>query len=226
VIKTDIYETKEELQTLFSGQKNLIFSLLPPLFFVIINIIFGFNVAMWSSLVLAALIAILRIVRGQSVISSLGGIAGVIVAIGLSKLMGSNESFFLPGIIGSVFWVVAFSISLVFKRPIIAWGSYFLRRWPLEWYWHPRIRPAYIEVTIVWLSILAIRLYFQIFFYFNQAADELAIVSLLTGTPATIALLVFSYLYGKRRLNQLSGPTVQDLQSGIQAPWTSQHTGF
>jgi len=226
VIKTDIYETKEELQTLFSGQKNLLFSLIPSLFFVIVNIVFGFNVAMWSSLVLATLIAIQRVVRGQSVLSSLGGIAGVIVAIVLAKLMGRNESFFLPTIIGNVFWVLAFFISLLIKRPIIAWGSYFLRRWPLEWYWHPRIRPAYIEVSLVWLSFLAFRMYFQIFFYFHQAADELAIVSLFTGTPATLALLVFSYLYGKRRLNQLSGPTVKELQSGVEAPWTSQHTGF
>jgi UPF0716 family protein affecting phage T7 exclusion len=46
------------------------------------------------------------------------------------------------------------------------------------------------------------------------------------GWPATIALLVVSYLYGTWRLNRLGGPSVEELQERASPPWEGQQRGF
>lgn len=224
--KHKIQEIKEEIQDMIAGRKNLIDTLLPPLLFVIINSTIGFDAAIWSSLVLATVMAVVRIIRGQSVLSALGGIGGVLVAILVSKTLGRDESFFLPGILSNLVWVVLIIASLLIGKPLLAWGSYFMRKWPLDWYWHPRVRPAYMEVSLIWLFFLAVRSTLQLFLYNNQAVDELAILTLITGAPATVTLLVASYVYGNWRLKQLRGPSVEEYQKGILAPWTGQSRGF
>jgi len=226
VPKYKIQEIKEEIKDILTGRRNLLDSLLPPLLFVIVNELVGFDAAMWSALAVAFAFAVLRLVRGQSALSALGGIGGVFIAIFLAKWMGRDESFFLPGILSNLFWVVLFVASLLIGKPLLAWGSYFLRKWPLEWYWHPRVRPAYMEVSLMWLVFMAARSSLQIFLYNHQAAGELAILTLVTGVPATILLLVASYVYGNWRLGQLGGPSVEEYQSGTQPPWTGQGRGF
>ena len=222
----NIAEIKEELSSMFAGRRNLIDTILPPLLFVIINEFVGFDAAMWSSLIVAAVLAVYRTIRGQSVFSAFGGVAGVLIAVLAAKWIGRDESYFLPGILSNVFWVVVFGISMLVGRPVLALGSYFLRRWPIEWYWHPRVRPAYMEISLIWLVMLSGRTMLQVYLYNNQAVGELAMLTLFTGAPMTVALLVLSYIYGKWRLKQLKGPSVQEYQSGTLPPWEGQRRGF
>ncbi|MEA3439685.1 MAG: DUF3159 domain-containing protein, partial [Chloroflexota bacterium] len=155
MLQNKLSEIKGELQNIFTGNRNLLDSILPPLLFVLINEIIGFEAAMWSAFGLAIIFAIIRLLRGQSLISALGGIGGVLVAIIAAKWSGHNEGFFLPGIISNQFFILAILVSLLIGKPLIAVGSYFLRRWPLEWYWHQRVRPAYMEVSLLWLVFLS-----------------------------------------------------------------------
>lgn len=226
MLQNKLSEIKGELQNIFTGNRNLLDSILPPLLFVLINEIIGFEAAMWSAFGLAIIFAIIRLLRGQSLISALGGIGGVLVAIVVAKWSGHNEGFFLPGIISNQVFILAIIISLLIGKPLIAVGSYFLRRWPLEWYWHQRVRPAYIEVSLLWLVFLSIRSVFQVTLYLNHAVDELAILTLITGAPATVTLLAISYLYGSWRLMQLGGPSVVEYQQDSSPPWNGQSRGF
>lgn len=43
------------------------------------------------------------------------------------------------------------------------------QRRPLAWYWHPRVRPAYSEVTLAWAVYFGLRLALQLSFYQNQS---------------------------------------------------------
>ena len=58
-------EIWEELQTVFSGRVQWVDSLLPPLVFVILNTIFGFEVALWGSLGIALLFVGFRLLIRQ-----------------------------------------------------------------------------------------------------------------------------------------------------------------
>lgn len=215
-----------EFKTVVLGRSNLIDTLLPPVVFVLVNLVLGFQAAMWSALVLAVLIALLRWRRGQPVWYALGGILSAGLAIGLSYFLGRAEGFFLPGLVTSGLTVALCLVSVLVKRPVVAWTSFIARRWPIAWYWHPQVLPAYQEVTLFWLLFFGLRFLIQLNAFRDQAASLLALINLLTGWPATIVLLVISYLYGSWRLKQLGGPSVDEFKSEKEPPWESQQRGF
>jgi hypothetical protein len=226
-MKTDkLGELVEEFRTVFTGRSNLVDSILPPIIFLIINALLGFDYAMGGSFIVALMITIARLYRRQPLTYAFGGIGGVVLAILIAKRLGRAEGYFLPNIITGALTVIFAVASVVAGRPLVAWTSYIARRWPLDWYWHPKIRPAYSEVTLAWALFFAIRLLLQISLFQVEAANRLAIVNVVTGWPATIALLVVSYLYGTWRLQHLRGPSVEEFREGAESPWTGQRRGF
>lgn len=208
------------------GKVGLLDTILPPVLFLLLNSLGGFPTAMIGALGLSAVIAILRLHRRQSLRYALAGMGSVGLAIGLALLLGRSEGFFLPGIVNGGLTVALALVSLVLRKPMVACMSYLARRWPLDWYWHDRVRPAYTEVTVFWLLYFAAKVFWQVLFFQNKEVNELALFNALTGWPATIALLIFSYLYGTWRLAQLRGPSVEEFRAGVPAPWSSQRRGF
>ena len=219
-------EIIEEFRTVFAGRGNLADSIIPLAIFLIVNAVLGFEYATWGSLLVAAAITVVRLIRRQSARYALGGLGAVVAAILVSRLLGRAEGYFLPGIVTGGLTVVVALISVVAGRPLVAWTSYIYRRWPLEWYWHPRVRPAYSEVTGLWAVFFAARLLLQLSLFREESAGLLAAANLLTGWPATIVLLVISYLYGTWRLRRLGGPSVEEFKAGTEPPWTGQQRGF
>jgi len=59
------------------GNGSLLDAIIPPVIFLLINGVFGFQAAMWASLGPAVLIAALRLWRGQSLLYALAGIGSV-----------------------------------------------------------------------------------------------------------------------------------------------------
>lgn len=220
------HELLEEIRTVFTGRNSFFDAIIPPIIFLLINGLVGFQAAMWSALILSAGIAILRIVRKQSLTYALAGVGSVAVAIGLARYLGKSEGFFLPGLISGSMTLLLTILSLVIRRPMVAWTSYIARRWPLDWYWHPQVRPAYSEVTFAWVIFFTARLLLQFALFENQDVNSLALTNFVTGWPATILLLIFSYLYGTWRLAQLSGPSVEEYRNNVPPPWQSQRRGF
>lgn len=218
-------ELLEEFR-LVLGSGSLLDAILPPVIFLLINGLLGFQAAMWTSLGLAALIAGLRLRRKQSLLYALAGIGSVGLAILIVWLLGRAEGYFLPSLVSGGMTFALALVSLLIRRPFVAWTSFIARRWPLDWYWHPKVRPAYSEVTIAWTAFFAARLLWQLSLFQAQAADQLALVNALLGWPALIILLVFSYLYGTWRLGNLKGPSVEEFKNQTPPPWQGQKRGF
>lgn len=116
--------------------------------------------------------------------------------------------------------------SVLVGRPLVAWTSFIARRWPLKWYWHERVRPAYSEVTLAWAAYFGLQTIPQVNLLRDQATTALGIVQLISGWPGTIVLLALSYLYGTWRLQKLRGPSVKEFVEGSQPPWEGQKRGF
>jgi hypothetical protein len=221
-----VRELTEEFRLVFTGRSNLIDSIVPPVIFLIVNALLGFEYAIWTSLAIALLITVFRLSKRQSLRYAFGGIGGVVLAIAIAQLLGRAEGYFLPGIVTGGLTVIGCLVSVIVGRPLVAWTSYIARRWPLDWYWHPQVRPAYSEVTLAWAVFFAIRLGLQWSLFQEQAAGLLGVIQIVTGWPATIALLVVSYLYGTWRLRHLKGPSVEEFRAGAEPPWAGQRRGF
>jgi Protein of unknown function (DUF3159) len=221
-----VREILEELRMILAGRSNVLDSLLPPLFFVLLNAIWGVQVAIWASLGLAIVTVIYRLFSRQSVLYALGGAGGVALAAAVAYLLGRAEGFFLPTIISGAVTILLCLVSVLAGRPIVAFTSFVTRRWPLDWYWHPKVRPAYSEVTWMWVIFFGLRLLLQFNLFQEEAASLLGIVQILTGWPATILLLIVSYLYGTWRLRNLGGPSVEEFKCRAEPPWKGQQRGF
>ena len=219
-------EIVEELRMVLAGRSNLLDSILPSLFFGVLNVIWGVQVAIWASLGLAVAIAIYRLVRRQSLLYALGGAGGVALAAAVAYLLGRAEGFFLPTIITGGITLFLALVSVLVGRPMVAYTSYVARRWPLDWYWHSRIRPAYSEVTLFWGIGFGARLALEYVLFQQGAVNSLGLIRTLLGWPYTILILILSYLYGIWRLGVLAGPSVEEFQSGKPEPWLGQKQGF
>jgi hypothetical protein len=216
----------QELRGVLTGRGNLADAVIPPLLFVIVNALLGMNWAMGSALLVAVLATLFRLIRGEPVRYAIGGLGAVILALLSAKLLNSAQAYFLPGVITSMLTAVACGVSAAVGRPLVAWTSHIVRRWPQGWYWHPKVRPAYTEVTLAWAVFFALKLAVQLFLLQGAQAGALAVIQVIMGWPATIVLLVLSYLYGLWRLQNLQGPSVSEFKAGIEPPWTGQRRGF
>ena len=221
-----LQELYEEFRNVVAGRQKIIDSILPPLTFVIVNELVSVDYALWSSLGMALTFTMFRLLKGQSVTYAVGGLGGVIAAIAIVKLLGRAEGFFVPALISGTLTFVLCLLSIIIKRPLVAFTSHITRRWPLGWYWHPKVIAAYQEVTFFWTIFFALRVLVQIVILQGGTSNFFAIINVILGWPALIVLLVGSYLYGSWRLRRLQGPSINEYDRGDPPPWTGQLRGF
>ncbi len=215
-----------ELREVVFGRNRWFDSLFPPITFIILNLVTRFEIALFGALFVALSLGTYRLFLRQPWRYALGGVGGVILAGFIAQTLGRAEGYFLPGILSGALTTLLCLVSVFLGRPLVAWTSFITRRWPVKWYWHPKVRPAYSEVTIVWAVFFGLRTFIQFELFQRQATGMLGVVQLLTGWPALIILLIASYLYGIWRLQNLAGPSVEEFRAGSEPPWEGQRRGF
>lgn len=219
-------ELLDEFKTVFGGNNRITDVVMPPVLFLVANRLWGLQGAIWISLAVAVIFLFYRLRRGQAWGYALAGLLSIVLAAGVSYLTDSASGFFLPDIImGGLIFLLTFGSALA-KRPLAALSSHLTRGWVLSWYWHPKVRPAYTEVTWGWVLFLGLRLYLQVQTYLTGSAKTLGFVQILSGLPALILVLITSYLYGSWRLVNLAGPSVKEFEAGTEHPWQGQKQGF
>ena len=219
-------EFGEEIRVLIVGRGHLADVLIPALAFPISNTLLGFQAAMWTSLATTVVIGAVRLFRGERLRYVLGGVAGIVGAVVIAELAGQGTAYFLPGMITGGLTTLACPTSVLAHRPLAALISFAARHWPLEWYLHPRVRPAYNEVTLIWGVLLAIRLAIYCIFYQREDVNTLVALDFISGWPGTVALLVSSYLYCTWRLRKLGAPSVAEFKKGNVPPYNGKRKGF
>lgn len=219
----DIYD---ELKKLVFSRPDMADLVLPPAVFLIIHLSAGFYPALVVSLFVTTGFLIYRWLRKESVKRSLEALLVLLIAFALVFLLKREEGVFLPSMLTGTLTLVLALLSIAAKRPLVAWMSFISRGWPLDWYRHPRVRPAYTETTWLWALYFSVRLAVQISYFQQGNVDQLVFYNFLLGWPGILALLIITYVYGIIRLGKLSGPSVEEFKNGSAPPWTGQKKGF
>lgn len=223
-MKKLIKEIYEEFQLVFKGKT--LDTLIPPIVFILFYNAFNLNIAIIISLSLSILIWIYRIIKKENQKYALIGILALGIASLFSYLNSNPSTYFIPDILGSALSLVLALISLILKKPLAAYASHFTRGWPLAWFWRDDIRPAYMEVTFLWLLYFSLRTTVESIFFINNAVENFVWFNTIIGFPLLIGVLTASYLYGIWRLRKLGGPGVDEFLDHKQPPFRGQTRGF
>lgn len=219
-------ELRAELTQLFTGNVNIADGIVPPLVFVLANALAGLIPAAVLGLASAAGIVIWRLLRGKALRFALAGLGGTILAVVLAVRSDDASSYFLPGIISGALTTGAIVTSIVARKPFVAWTSWLMRGWPIDWYWHDRVRPAYVKASWLWVIFFGSRTATQWWLFENGETTALGVARVVTGWPALLLLLIATYVLGRRWLDRLEGPSVEEFESDSAPPWGGQRTGF
>lgn len=220
-IKEDLFS---ELRMLAQGKT--LDAIFPALGFVLFQRLWGLQEGALLAVVLAVVLFGYRVVRKEKKVYALFGVLGVLVSAFLSYTSGAPETFFLPRLLTSFSMVLLSFGSVFLGRPLAAYLSHISRGWPLAWFFRQDVKPAYREVTLVWSLLLLVRFLLQMAIYQGGRVSEIFFLNFLLGTPATLLVLMGSYLYGVKRLHSLKGPSVEEFQSGKKPPYVGQRKGF
>ena len=223
-LKNTFLEIKEEIKDLIPNNEGVFDAVIAPVFFVALANFVDLNIAIFSTGGLLVIFLIYRKLRKQDIRFVFYGLLGSAFALFLARLQGSASGFFLPGIVRDGAIALMGLISIIIGRPFTIYSSKTFRKWPKDWYFHPKVKPAYTKVAFIWAIYLGIKSGLQIYFFENP--EILVAIKLATSNQSTLVLLVLSYIVGQRSLKNLSGPSVDEFINNSPEPWTSQQKGF
>ena len=219
-------EVRAELRNLVSGRVGVADGIAPPLLFVGINAIWGLTPAAVAGIGSALAITGWRLLGGRPLRFAIAGLFGTALAVLLAVRSGSAEDYFLPGIISGALTTAVIIASIAVRKPFVAWTRWLTRGWPLDWYWHDRVRPAYSKASWMWAGFFGLRTAVQWRLFVTEETVALGIARVVMGWPMLLALLIGTYVLGRRWLTELGGPSVAEFETGVEAPWKGQEHGF
>jgi hypothetical protein len=219
-------EITDELRTTLFGRAGAIGGILPPIAFLTLRPFVGIPWAAGGSLLVAAVTIAVRLSRGNTIRFAVAGAAGALIAAGFALRQDTAEAYFLPGIIQGAATTAALLVSILVRRPLVAFTSWITRGWPADWYRHPQVQPAYIVTTWLWVGFFGLRTIWQWQLYVVGDEGGLLLTRIIGGWPATVGLLIATYVLGRWRLATLRGPSVDEYQADAPQPWVGQRKGF
>ena len=152
---------------------------------------------------ISAVLAGLRLLRGESTQFAISGLIGVALGAFVASRTGEASGFFLPGIIINACWLTAYLGSILARRPLL--GLILSRFTGEQGDWRAdreRVR-LYTWASWVWVGVFALRLAIQVPLYVSDSVGSLAVARIVTGLPLFAAGLYASYLILKPILDEV-----------------------
>jgi hypothetical protein len=172
------------------GVSGVVASSIPVAVFVVVNLVAELQPAIIAALAAGVLVAVWRIARKQRLQPAVSGLLGVGVAAFIAYRTGEARGFYLPGLVFSAVFALAFGISTLVRWPLagVIWHS--INGQGHEWRRDPRLLRAYTMATLLWTAVFLARLVVQGWLYNADQETWLGIARLAMGYPLVgVALL-------------------------------------
>lgn len=132
---------------------------------------------------LAAVLAVARLVRRETVRHALGGLIGVAFAAFVAARSGKAENFFLPGLLANLGYAAAFLVSIAVRRPLVGVIVGQLDGEGRDWRAHPERVRAFTRASWMWAGLFSLRLAVQLPLYLAGAVVALGVARTAMGLP-------------------------------------------
>jgi len=195
-------DKKQELNLIdeMGGPQGIADSSLPGLLFVAVYSVSGQDLqfSAIAAVGLGAIIALIRLIRGESLRFAAAGFIGVAIAGFIATRTGRAEDFFLPGLLFNAGYAIAYAVSIavgwplmgVLVGPIIGDG--------MKWRQDPARVRLFNRMSWIWVGLFTTRLAVQLPFYLAGSLVALGIARTVMGLPLFALGLWLCYLLLRR----------------------------
>ena len=176
------------------GIRGLIHTALPVAVFAATSAVAGLTPATIAAVGVASFLLAWQLVRREPIRPALLGFAAVALCAGLALVTGKAKDFYLPGIVMYLVLAIAFTASVVVRRPLVGlvWARMTARDG--SWRRNPRVRRAFDGVTLVMAVVSWSRFLVQDYLYDTDQAGPLAVARLAMGWPVFLVTSTLIYL--------------------------------
>ena len=195
--------TEQLMANAIGGWRGLLDGSLPSAVFLVGYIVGGQQLrpAVIGAVAAGLLIAVLRIVRKQSLQQVLSWFLGVAFCAWFASRTGNAEDYYLPGLLINAVYGTVLAVSCLVGHPLLGYGVGAATGDVTGWRSVPEQRRAYALATWFFVAVFALRIVVQLPLYLAGSVAALGTARLFMGWPlfALAAFLAFRVISTARR---------------------------
>ena len=176
------------------GVRGLVYTALPVTTFAVTNSLTGLRSALIAAITVASLILAWQLFRRESARPAILGFAGIAVCATFALITGRAKDFYLPGIWMYLGLALAFTISIVIRRPLVGVGWAWMTGRDDTWRRVPKVRLAFDIATAVMATASWSRFLVQNYLYDTDQEGLLAAARIAMGWPIFVVTSSVIYL--------------------------------
>jgi intracellular septation protein A len=182
---SEIKDDSELLASAFGGWKGVVDSGLPFVVFTVVYLVTDrdLETTLYASVGTAAVLALLRLVRRQSLQQVFSGLIGIGIAAFLAQRTGNADNFFLPGIITNAVYASVCLISIAVHKPLLGYVIEAMRGRDMSWVKDPDAHRLFSTITWLWALIFGVRVAIMFPLYLLGQTAALGTLKILLGYP-------------------------------------------
>lgn len=190
------------LQELLGGRRGALESALPSVVFVTVYLVSGSNLTygLAAALGVAAVLAVMRLVRREKPVRVLGGLAGVGIAAVVAARTGNAVDYFLPSLLANIASALVWAASIVAKWPLLGVIIGFAVGQKTAWRQDPDLMRAYSNASWIWAVSFLVRAGVNTPLYLTDNVLGLGISRVALGWPMVLIVIATSWWAIKRTL--------------------------
>lgn len=179
---------------MLGGRRGIIDASIPGVLLVVVNAFAPLGWAIVAACVSAAVLAVVRLIRGEPLRQAVMGLGGIAVAAALAAFSGQAKRYFLPGILLNTGYALLAFASIVVRRPLLGFVAGIIDRGYAHWREDAQLRRAAMWATALWAAVFTLRAIVQGYLYVHNKVHWLAPVKLGMGLPLTAVALAGTLL--------------------------------
>jgi intracellular septation protein A len=205
---SEVKDDSELLASALGGWAGVIDSGLPFVVFTVAYLVTDrdLETTLYASVGTAAILAVLRLLRRQSLQQVVSGLIGIGIAAFLARRTGNADNFFLPGIITNAAYASVCLISIAIRKPLLGYVIEAMRGRDMSWVKNPQSLRLFSTITWLWTLMFGIRVAIMFPLYLLGQTAALGTLKILLGYPlfALGIFVTFKLLANSKNKNGVS----------------------
>lgn len=187
------------------GVTGIVASTIPVVVFVLVNVLTSLQPALYAAIGAGVLVFGYRMVRKQPLQPAVSGLLGVGVAAFIAARTGEARGFYLPGLLTSAAFGLAFLVSVLVRWPLAGVVWHGINGDGQGWRADPRLLRAYTWASLLWAAVFFSRVVLQGFLYYFNEETWLGVARLLMGYPL-VGVALLGTIWAVRRAHRKPAP--------------------